>query len=114
MKPIFSCLAMTVFVVGCDPRYGTLPPVGSPDRFPSNNSSSSPFNDKNYADPNPHSYSGDAQRSAFIQHQKDQQGASHSFASPVADLSGMHCKTISTTAGSPNNTVTTSHTSCHN
>ncbi len=83
----------------------------------------SPYNGKNYPDPNPYSASDDAQRAAFAQHQKDQEikqgedlenadAQKAGFGTP--DLSGMNCTSSSNTTGSANNSETTSNTSCHN
>lgn len=114
MKTLWLVVALLP-LAACDPRYGTLPPPGSPDRFPSDGAYSgpSPFNDKNYADPHPQSDSDAEQRAAYIQHQKEQEDAAHAGSSGP-DLSGMSCTSSSTTTGTFNNSVTTSHESCHN
>jgi hypothetical protein len=64
MRATYLCFTWTM--TGCDPKYGTPPPIGSPNRFPSNSARSSPFNGKNYADTNPHSYSDDSQRASLF------------------------------------------------
>jgi hypothetical protein len=79
-------------------------------------SQASPFNDKNYADPHPHSDSDDAQRAAYIHHQQDQQReqsqASHDSGMP--DLSKMSCTGSSNVSTAANAGMMTSSSSCHN
>jgi hypothetical protein len=71
------------------------------------------FNNKDYADPHPHSDSDDAQRAAYIQHQKEQQEqANHDSAMP--DLSKMSCTGGGSVTQTANAGMMTSSTSCHN
>jgi hypothetical protein len=76
----------------------------------------SPFNGKDYADPNPHSATDDAQRSAYQQHQDEQrrqEEESHSQPS-MPDLSKMTCSGGSNVVSGANSGMMTSSTSCHN
>ena len=73
---------------------------------------SSSFNGKNYADPNPHSASDDAQRAAYMQHQQEQQQPSAPPAEP--DLSAMHCSGSSSVSTGGNAGSMVGSTSCHN
>jgi hypothetical protein len=71
-------------------------------------SSSSDFNNRNYADPNPHSASDDAQRAAYQQHQQDQMSVS------APDLSHMNCSGTSVSSSAANAGTLSSSTACHN
>jgi hypothetical protein len=75
-------------------------------------SNNSAFNGKNYADPNPHSASDDAQRAAYQQHQQDQMNAASMNSGP--DLSHMHCTGTSTSSSGTNAGTFSSSSSCHN
>ena len=61
--------------------------LGMPDMSGSPGFGDSQFNNKNYADPNPHSLSDDQQRAAFQQHQQEQDDAARMNSGP--DLSHM-------------------------
>jgi hypothetical protein len=69
------------------------------------------FNNKNYADPNPHSASDDAQRAAYQQHQQEQQ---EQLNNSGPDLSHMSCSGSSTSSSAANAGTFSSSTSCHN
>lgn len=75
--------------------------------------SDAPFNGKNYADPNPHSSSDDAQRAAYQQHQQEQNDAA-ARANTMPDLSKMNCTTTGSSSSGANAGTMTSSTSCHN
>ena len=70
------------------------------------------FNNKNYADPNPHSASDDAQRAAYQQHQQDQMNAAGMNSGP--DLSHMSCSGSSVSSSGTNAGTFSSSSSCHN
>jgi hypothetical protein len=72
----------------------------------------SPFNNKNYPDPNPHSVSDDAQRAAYQQHQQEQ--IDEQRANSMPDLSHMTCTGNSASSSGPNAGSFSSSTSCHN
>ncbi len=72
----------------------------------------SPFNGRDYADPNPHSASDDAQRAAYQRHQQEQNDAAARASEP--DLSTMTCTGTSSSATAANAGSLTSSTNCHN
>jgi hypothetical protein len=82
--------------------------LGMPDMSGGPGFSNGDFNDKNYADPNPHSASDDAQRAAYQQHQQEQLNNSG------PDLSHMSCNGSSSSSSISNAGSFSSSTSCHN
>ena len=100
--------AAALLLAGCDMSQLPHGNLGMPDMSggPGFNNTS-PFNNKNYADPNPHSASDDAQRAAYQQHQQDQMNAG-------PDLSHMHCTGASTSSTGANAGTFSSSSSCHN
>jgi len=78
-------------------------------------SMASPFNSNNAPDPFPHSESQDQQRALYEQnqqYQRDLQAGQERENGP--DLSDMNCTTTSSTTGSANSMMSSSHTNCHN
>jgi len=101
-----------------------VPVGGTPGVVQSSGGNASPFNDKNYPDPNPHSASDDAQRAAYQANQQRQQEikqgedveneeARKAGLGP-SPIDGMHCTSTSSYSGSANAGTSTSSTSCHN
>lgn len=86
--------------------------LGMPDMSGSPGFGDSQFNNKNYADPNPHSLSDDQQRAAFQQHQQEQDDAARMNSGP--DLSHMSCTGSSTSSIGVNAGTMSSSTNCHN
>lgn len=86
-----------------------------PDMSGGPNVSDPAFNNKNYADPNPHSASDDAQRAAYQQHQQDQQDQMNAAGvNGGPDLSHMRCTGSSSSSSGVNAGTFSSSTSCHN
>jgi hypothetical protein len=86
--------------------------LGMPDMSGGPGFGSGDFNNKNYADPNPHSASDDAQRAAYQQHQQDQINEQRAISEP--DLGHMSCSGSSTSSTAANAGTLSSSTSCHN
>jgi hypothetical protein len=103
---LVALAAVMVPLAACDPSKGTLNQMG----WSPNGQAGSPFNGKNYADPNPHSDSDDAQRAAYQQHQEEQRNPSPS----EPDLSKMNCTGSSNVVSGSNSGSMTSSTRCHN
>jgi hypothetical protein len=97
-------------LAGCDLPHGNLgmPDISGGPGF----SDTGAFNNKNYADPNPHSASDDAQRAAYQQHQQDQISAPGMNSG--SDLSKMSCTGSSASSSGANAGTFSSSTSCHN
>lgn len=108
MSPRLAAGATLILLAGCD--MSSLPHgnLGMPDMSGGPGFTSSQFNDKNYADPNPHSASDDAQRAAYQQHQQEQLNESG------PDLSHMSCSGGGTSSSGANAGTFSSSTSCHN
>ena len=85
--------------------------LGMPDMSGGPGFSNPAFN-KNYADPNPHSASDDAQRAAYQQHQQDQMNAAGMNSGP--DLSHMSCSGSSVSSSGTSAGTLSSSSSCHN
>jgi hypothetical protein len=75
-------------------------------------SNNAAFNGKNYADPNPHSASDDAQRAAYQQHQQEQMNAAGMNSGP--DLGHMNCTGSSVSSSGANAGTYTASSNCHN
>ena len=116
-----TCLAMSACTLTPDQEawnkahhVGEINWTGTPGVI--STSPSYPFNDKDYADPHPHSDSDDAQRAAYIQHQQEQERtqAPSSSDTGMPDLSKMSCAGSGTVVQGANAGMMTSSTSCHN
>jgi hypothetical protein len=112
MRVRLVLIGIPLLLAGCD--LSSLPHgnLGMPDMSGGPGFGNSDFNNKNYADPNPDSASGDAQRAAYQQHQQDQVNAAGMNSSP--DLSHMSCSGGSTSSSGANAGTLSSSTSCHN
>jgi hypothetical protein len=86
--------------------------LGMPDMSGGPGFSDPAFNNKNYADPNPHSASDDAPRAAYQQHRQDQMSAPGMNSGP--DLSHMNCSGSSVSSSGINTGTLSSSSSCHN
>jgi hypothetical protein len=110
MKPRFA-LGTLLLLTGCGLSslpHGNLP---MPDMSGGPGFGNSDFNNKNYADPNPHSASDDAQRAAYQQHQQEQRDQLNNSG---PDLSHMTCTGSSSSSSGANAGTFSSSTSCHN
>ncbi len=110
MRACLVLVGVPLLLAGC----GSLPHgnLGMPDMSGGPAFSNPDFNNKNYADPNPHSASDDAQRAAYQQHQQDQMNAAGMNSGP--DLSHMNCSGSSVSSSGANAGTLSSSTSCHN
>lgn len=112
MRARLVFVAIPLLLAGCD--MSSLPHgnFGMPDMSGGPSFSNPAFNNKNYADPNPHSASDDAQRAAYQQHQQDQTNPAGMNSGP--DLSHMSCTGSSAASNGTNAGTFSSSTSCHN
>jgi hypothetical protein len=112
MRPRLVLAGIPLLLAACD--MSSLPHgnLGMPDMSGGPGFSNPAFNNKNYADPNPHSASDDAQRAAYQQHQQDQINAASTSSGP--DLSHMSCSGSSVSSSGANAGTLSSSSSCHN
>ncbi len=110
MRP-HTALASLLLLSGCG--LSSLPHgnLGMPDMSGGPGFGNSDFNNKYYADPNPHSASDDAQRAAYQQHQQEQRDQLNNSG---PDLSHMSCSGSSSSSSGANAGTFSSSTSCHN
>jgi hypothetical protein len=113
MSARLAFAVISLMLAGCD--MSSLPHgnLGMPDMSGGPGfSNGGAFNNKNYADPSPHSASDDAQRAAYQQHQQDQMNAAGMNSGP--DLSHMSCSGSSVSSSGTNAGTFSSSSSCHN